>query len=107
MNNAVKYGQEGGLVRVALEQDDERRVVASVWNEGTGFTPDEGEMLFRKFSRLKNETTVGKRGSGLGLFLAKQIIELHEGRVWAESDPGQWARFCLCFPATDEDRDRV
>jgi len=99
LNNAAKYGQEGALVRVEVEQDDDHRVVASVWNEGMGFTPEEAEMLFEKFSRLKNETTVGKRGSGLGLFLAKQIMELHEGRVWAESQPGRWARFCLSFPA--------
>ncbi len=106
VNNAVKYGQEGGLVRVEVKQDG-AQVIASVWNEGTGFTPEEGEMLFEKFSRLKNETTAGKRGSGLGLFLTKQIIELHEGRVWAESEPGQWARFRLCFPAADDDRDQA
>jgi signal transduction histidine kinase len=92
LSNAAKYGREGG--RAALQVDmDEDGLTVSVWNEGAGFTEEEGNRLFGKFSRLNNDTTKGKRGSGLGLYLCKQIVELHAGTVWAESEPGQWARF--------------
>jgi signal transduction histidine kinase len=55
--------------------------------------------LFGKFSRIRDRGTRGKRSSGLGLYLAKEIVELHEGRVWAESVPEHWARFCFEIPA--------
>jgi signal transduction histidine kinase len=73
-----------------------------VWNEGTGFRPEEQTALFSKFSRLQNQNTANKRGSGLGLYLTKHIIELHGGTVWAESEPEQWAKFCFSVPAHAE-----
>jgi len=97
LTNAAKYGREGGKAHLetAIEQNGIR---VSVWNEGEGFTPDEGRQLFGKFSRLRNPTTADKRGSGLGLFICRQILDLHDGKVWAESEPGQWARFSFRFP---------
>ncbi|MBT4482430.1 MAG: hypothetical protein HOC71_01990, partial [Candidatus Latescibacteria bacterium] len=70
-----------------------------VWNEGEGFQPTEREQLFLKFSRLRNAVTRDKRGSGLGLFLCREIIDLHNGRIEAESDPGHWASFGFSIPA--------
>ncbi len=98
LSNAAKYGREGSLARVtvALEKG---AVVVTVWNEGPGFSAEEGGQLFAKFTRLKNENTSGKRGSGLGLFLCKRIVEMHGGTVWAESEQGSWACFGLKFPA--------
>ncbi|MFP4502953.1 MAG: cache domain-containing protein [Candidatus Hydrogenedentota bacterium] len=98
LSNAAKYGREGGTARLEAGIDD-GKVYLRVWNEGPGFTPEEGEQLFTKFTRLRNENTAGKRGSGLGLFLCRQIMEQHGGRVWAESEPGQWACFHMEFPA--------
>jgi two-component system NtrC family sensor kinase len=97
LTNAAKYGREGGeaSLEVKLHTDN---VEIQVWNEGAGFTPEEGGMLFKKFSRLRNTNTMDKRGSGLGLFLCTQILELHGGRAWAESEKGKWARFYFSFP---------
>lgn len=101
LTNAAKYGREGGLARLGVTRvGAELRV--EVWNEGAGFTAEEGEKLFGKFERLQNENTRGKRGSGLGLYLCKEAIELHGGRVWAESEPGRWARFSLSIPASGD-----
>jgi len=47
---------------------------------------------------LKNKNTLNKRGSGLGLFLIKRILEQHDGKVWAESELGHWAKFGFRFP---------
>jgi two-component system NtrC family sensor kinase len=97
LSNAAKYGQEGGSARLSVDVKDEN-VIVSVWNKGEGFTSEERDQLFEKFSRLNNANTRSKRGSGLGLFLVRQIAALHRGSAWAESEPGQWARFNLSLP---------
>jgi signal transduction histidine kinase len=97
LSNASKYGREGGSAGVSVTRHDEL-VDITVRNDGKGFTLAEQETLFRKFSRLKNDSTRGQRGSGLGLFLCLRIAESHGGRVWAESEPGQWAEFCISIP---------
>lgn len=99
LTNAAKYGREGGRAVVRAQEKD-GQLIFTVWNEGDGFTPEEGKQLFGKFIRLRNDTTHGKRGSGLGLFLSRQIVELHGGKVWAKSAPGQWAEFGFSFPIT-------
>ena len=97
LTNATKYGAENGRASLTVEEQGGEIEVA-VWNEGQGFTAEEHSALFAKFSRLQNKNTADKRGSGLGLFLIKNILEQHGGEVWAESESGQWARFCFRFP---------
>jgi signal transduction histidine kinase len=97
LSNAAKYSKDNGRARLIVQTEDGRLKV-SMWNEGSGFTEEEKQDLFRKFSRLRNEASQGRRGSGLGLFLCRQIAELHDGQVWADSEPGQWAQFNLSFP---------
>jgi PAS domain S-box-containing protein len=98
LSNAAKYGAAHTQTRLTV-REEHGMISTTVWNEGTGFRPEEQAALFTKFSRLKNENTAKKRGSGLGLYLTKHIIELHGGKVWAESAPEQWAKFCFSIPA--------
>jgi len=97
LSNAAKYGTDNGRARLIVQTKD-GQVIVRMWNEGPGFTEGEKESLFKKFSRLRNEASQGCRGSGLGLFLCKQIADLHNGQVWADVEPGQWAQFNLSFP---------
>ena len=97
LSNAAKYGREEGQARLEIKVH-EGSVELSVWNEGEGFSQQDSTTLFGKFNRLQNENTRGKRGSGLGLFLTRQILESHGGETWAEADPGNWARFGLRLP---------
>ncbi len=97
VSNAAKYGKQGGVAKIEVSHEG-KEVRLSVWNEGEGFTPDEGDRLFGRFARLKNKNTRDKRGSGLGLYLVRRIAEQHGGTATAESEPGAWARFQLDLP---------
>lgn len=97
LSNAAKYGREGTTARLRVRRENQH-VSLCVWNAGDGFTPDDAKTLFGKFVRLKNDTTRGKHGSGLGLYLVRTIAEAHGGKVSAESEPGQWASFCIDLP---------
>ena len=102
LSNAAKYGAAQTQVRLAVRQE-QGLISTTVSNEGAGFTPEEKELLFSRFSRLKNTNTANKRGSGLGLYLTKHIVELHGGKAWAESVPDQLTKFCFSFPVEDKD----
>ncbi len=97
LNNAIKYGRQGGGVRVEVCEEPDGHVF-SVWNEGQGIPADQLGRLFHKFQRLQTSASTTGRGTGLGLFIVREIVEKHGGRVWAESDEGQWARFSFTLP---------
>jgi signal transduction histidine kinase len=97
IGNAARYGQPGG--RIVLKMRRELGgVFVSVWNEGRGFTEEEGERLFRRFVRLEPEKSLERRGTGVGLYTAWRIVQLHAGRIVAESEPGEWAEFSVWLP---------
>lgn len=98
VGNAVKYGNPGGMVTVSAAKTTTKRLRISVWNEGPGFSESEKIRLFKKFSRLESPHLREKKGSGIGLYLAWHIIQLHGGKIWAESEPGVWARFSFEIP---------
>jgi PAS domain S-box-containing protein len=103
LTNAAKYGAAHTQVRLTVSEE-QGSISTTVWNEGAGFHPEEQSSLFSKFSRLENENTYKNRGSGLGLYLTKYIIELHQGKVWAESVPKKWAKFCFSIPSGNSKR---
>lgn len=102
LSNAVKYGLEGGRVALRVEPRDDRLEVG-VWNEGPGFPAELKSNLFRKFSRLKTTELMKRSGSGLGLYTSWRIINLHGGRIWADSAEGEWAEFCFHLPPAPPD----
>lgn len=97
VTNAIKYGREGGMIRIRWEQaGDTFRVY--VYNEGPGFPPEQRTLLFRRFSRIQTPELLGQPGTGIGLHNTWRILQLHGGRVAADSQPGRWAEFCLELP---------
>lgn len=97
LGNAVKYGQEGGRIRLTVERlVDELRV--SVWNQGVGFPPEERSRLFRKFSRLHAPELRDRKGSGVGLYTTWRIVNMHRGHIDARSEYGKWAEFVVEIP---------
>lgn len=97
INNAIKYGKAHSVIKIDLQHIN-REYVFSVLNEGVGIPDDAKDKLFKKFTRLKQKGTEGIKGSGLGLYICKSIVEKHKGRIWAESSYGSWAKFSFSVP---------
>jgi len=97
INNAIKYGKADTAIKIELKQEN-NEYVFSVFNEGVGIPPEGMGKLFQKFSRLKQKGTEGIKGSGLGLYICKSIIEKHKGKIWAESEYGSWVKFLFSLP---------
>lgn len=88
VDNSIKYTPKGGIT-VTVETEMTRKVIRiTITDTGVGIPPDVIPTLFKKFARAKNANEVNVMGTGLGLFVAKQFVEAHKGRIWAES-PGQ------------------
>lgn len=97
LSNAIKYGRAGGKI-VLTAQESATTVQLSVWNEGEGIPADKMDRLFKKFSRIAGASSAGKKGTGLGLYICREIVEKHGGTIWAESHVGAWTRFTVQLP---------
>jgi PAS domain S-box-containing protein len=97
VDNAVKYSPGGGRVEVRLT-GDERRCLIEVADEGLGIPGDERERIFEKFYRLDPEQTQGVGGSGLGLYISRELVERMNGRLTVDSEPGKGSRFTIELP---------
>ncbi len=97
LSNAVKYGEEGGEIRIELSRLG-NEFEAKITNTGRGVESAEVRKVFEKFAQLDSlDTKVGK-GSGLGLYNAKFIVEKHGGKIWAESEFNKWFRVIFRLP---------
>jgi signal transduction histidine kinase len=85
LDNAIKYSGQRVEVQVRLEEND-RRVVLRVQDQGVGIAPDDLKRIFKRFQRLGNRSMAHVKGTGLGLFIVKAIAKKHGGRAFAESD---------------------
>jgi signal transduction histidine kinase len=96
ISNAIKFrGRE--QLRITIQvQDQGREWVISVCDNGEGFDPQFSSHLFKMFNRLHEAEK--HPGSGIGLAIAKKIVEFHGGRIWAESQPGTGAIFHFSLP---------
>jgi two-component system NtrC family sensor kinase len=99
VSNAIKYGRAGGTIRLLAGRSARATWTLTVWNEGDGFPPEASDRLFRRFSRLTGDRVDTRPGTGLGLYVSRQIVARHGGEIWAESEPGSWASFSFSLPA--------
>ncbi|MBC8470847.1 MAG: sensor histidine kinase [Planctomycetes bacterium] len=98
LSNAIKFTPAGGKVVIETEkrQDD---LMFSVSDTGIGISPEDQERIFDAFSQVRTGTTSKTPGTGLGLSLAKSLVEQHEGKIWVKSEGvGKGSRFSFTIP---------
>lgn len=101
IGNAVKFTPENGRITVHAVTDEDS-VTVGVSDTGIGMKPEEIASLFSEFYRAENVINQNVKGSGLGLVLAKKIIEAHGGRIWVTSVPGEGTTFSFTLPLKKE-----
>jgi len=108
LSNACKFTPEGGKIEVRLEaprNGDDGKVRIEVNDDGQGFPPETLPRIFERFEQADRSRTRIHGGLGLGLTIARHLVELHDGEITAESPgPGEGATFTVCLPVA-EDRD--
>ena len=98
LSNAVKFTPEGGRIAVAAQPTQEG-VQISVSDTGIGIAPEHQQAIFEAFHQVRGEYTAKHEGTGLGLTLVKQFVELHGGRIWVESAPSKGTTFTFTLTA--------
>lgn len=101
LSNAAKYGRANSTIKILFKDLDDS-IQVGVWNEGQGIAPANFDKLFVKFTDLVSRDRSGKRGTGLGLYITKEIIERHHGAIWVESEEGKWIQFSFRIPKVQE-----
>lgn len=97
LDNAIRYTMPGGMITVTLNAI-EKEIEFSIQDTGIGIPQDQQQHIFEKFFRGRNALKVKTEGNGLGLFIVKNIIETHEGKIWFESKEGQGTTFYFTLP---------
>jgi signal transduction histidine kinase len=99
ISNAIKYSPDGGKVEVAVLQDKSSKIALfSVRDYGIGIPAHQQSRIFSRFMRADNAHASNIGGTGLGLYLCRELVERHNGRIWFESIEGQGSTFYVSLP---------
>jgi signal transduction histidine kinase len=106
LNNAIKFTPEGGKIRV-LVQVQSQEVWLRVRDSGIGIPPDKLELIFNRFYQVEPHLRRSREGLGLGLAIARDLLEAQDGRIWARSESDAGSEFFIALPLVSEiDRGR-
>lgn len=95
--NAIKFTNEGGIVSFSVKESGEF-VEVSVSDNGVGISEENLQKLFRIDGNITTQGTAKEKGSGLGLMLCKEFVEIHNGKIWVESEKGKGSSFKFTVP---------
>jgi signal transduction histidine kinase len=100
LSNAAKFTDRGqiGVSARLINQDEKPQILVAVFDTGPGIEPEDQEKLFEPFSQVDASPTRKTGGTGLGLSICRHLVELHGGRIWVESTPGEGSTFVFTLP---------
>jgi two-component system phosphate regulon sensor histidine kinase PhoR len=99
MNNAIKYSPDGGDIAISVREDQkDKAVLLSVRDNGIGIPAHQQNRVFSRFMRADNAHAHNIGGTGLGLYLCRELVERHGGRIWFESVEGEGSTFFISLP---------
>jgi signal transduction histidine kinase len=98
LSNALKFTSKGGRVEVRADLLVGERVRISVSDTGVGIAPEDVDRLFDKYEQTRSRATRGEKGTGLGLYITKQLVELHGSQITVKSDLGKGSTFSFTLP---------
>lgn len=103
LSNAIKYSPSGGKIRVSVERKGSEAQV-SVADEGIGIAEEQITHLFDRFFRVRDHKSASVSGMGLGLYICKEIVTRHGGRIWVESQQSKGSTFIFALPGIQSTR---
>ncbi len=99
VSNAIKYSPEGGEVRTIIREEPETKtILVGVKDAGTGIPESAKAKLFKPYRRIHNPKTASVKGTGIGLFLVKNLVEAHHGTIWVDTELGKGSTFWFRIP---------
>lgn len=99
LSNAIKFTHENGHINIEVSLTPVHEMIILIKDDGIGIPMDKIDDLFQPFTQVENVMTREHTGSGLGLVLIKKLVEMHQGRVWLESEEGSGTAFYMLFPS--------
>lgn len=97
-DNGIKFAFEGGKYEIGITEQNKKTVI-SVFNEGEGIPTEDQKYIFDRFFKSDHSRGLNKTGVGLGMYIARTIIEAHGEKIWLESEPGKYCRFTFTLPS--------
>lgn len=102
LSNAIKFTPKQGAIEVRAEVEGER-VRLAVADTGVGIAPEDVKRLFDKYEQARSRATRGEKGTGLGLYITRQLVELHGGEIEVQSEPGRGSTFSFTLPKSSDE----
>ena len=103
LSNALKFTGKGGTVEVRATPEETGGVRISISDTGVGIAPEDVKRLFDKYEQARSRATRGEKGTGLGLYITKQLVELHGGEIKVTSEIGKGSTFSFTLPVATND----
>ncbi|MCC7430184.1 HAMP domain-containing histidine kinase [bacterium] len=102
ISNAIKFTNTSGKIIISVQEFENKQVLLKFSDTGIGVPEEKIPIIFDKFTKASRKGTEGETSTGLGMSITKQLVELHNGRIWLESEVGKGTTFFVQFPVSEQ-----